>query len=226
MTTPSSTSIGSSITPPVELQTALQARIDNGLLVNTALPHCPKINLWLLDPLFPQWDLSHEQAADLMDNPPFWTFCWASGQVLARYLLDNPTLVRNRTVLDFGAGSGIVGIAAKMAGAKKVICCDSDLNALNACLSNAKLNSVDIDIVDDLEKVRSADIATVADVFYDRDNLPLLEKIEQRCQELIIADSRLVKNELSKYKRIASFESHTVPDLDESRQFNNVSLYR
>ena len=32
-------------------------------------------------------------------NPPFWAFAWPGGQAIARYILDNPSLVKNKNVL-------------------------------------------------------------------------------------------------------------------------------
>ncbi|MEZ5583685.1 MAG: hypothetical protein R3F37_13865 [Candidatus Competibacteraceae bacterium] len=48
----------------------------------------------------------------ILANTPYWIFCWAAGQALAQYLLQNPSLVAGRCVVDFGAGSGVVAIAA------------------------------------------------------------------------------------------------------------------
>ena len=52
--------------------------------------------------------------------PPYWAWPWAGGQALARHVLDHPGLVHGRRVLDVGAGSGVVGIAAARAGAAEV----------------------------------------------------------------------------------------------------------
>ena len=48
----------------------------------------------------------------ILDAPAYWAFCWASGQVMARYLTQNPEIVKGKSVLDFGSGSGGVAIAA------------------------------------------------------------------------------------------------------------------
>jgi predicted nicotinamide N-methyase len=56
--------------------------------------------------------------------PPFWAFAWAGGQALARYILDHRFIVRRRTVTDLAAGSGLVGIAAAIAGAEAVTAAD------------------------------------------------------------------------------------------------------
>lgn len=213
------------ITPPQTLSNFLNFAIKDGKLVATVLPQCPSISLWLLDPLFPQWDISNEQAAALMDAPPFWSFCWASGQVLAQYILNHPHIVANKTVVDFGAGSGVVAIAAKKAGAKSCTVCDSDPAALAAAAANAKMNNIELFFSDNLDSAESADIVTVADVFYDRNNIPLLDKLKQKYSILLVADSRLKGQPLEGLKVLSQHTSHTVPDLDESSEFNNVYVY-
>jgi len=50
--------------------------------------------------------------------------------------------VNARTVVDFGCGSGILGIAAALKGAQRVICVDNDPQALAATAENAERNDV------------------------------------------------------------------------------------
>src|SRR3546814_5335820 len=50
------------------------------------------------------------------DEAPYWAHYWAGGLALARYILDHPERVAGRRVLDLGAGSGLVAIAAMKAG--------------------------------------------------------------------------------------------------------------
>ena len=47
------------------------------------------------------------------------------------------------TIIDFGAGSGVLGIAAALKGARRVIATDHDPQALAACRDNARRNRVD-----------------------------------------------------------------------------------
>jgi len=70
------------------LNAQLQIKVPNAKLVWQTLPQAPEIQLALIDQTYPQADLSAEQVEELMDSPPYWAFCWASGQVMARYLLD------------------------------------------------------------------------------------------------------------------------------------------
>ena len=208
------------------LNTQLSLSIPNASLVLTPLPQCEQLSLWLLPDSYSASSLSNDQITQLMDAPPYWSFCWASGQVLARYILENPASVAGRCVVDFGAGSGVVAIAAKLAGAERAIACDCDPVAREACALNAEANGVAIDIVSAMSDISDDDIITVADVFYDRDNLVLLDDFLQRFQDVWIADSRVKPDSLPGLAQVAAFDSHTVPDLQESTEFRHVRLYR
>ncbi|MGZ9099619.1 MAG: class I SAM-dependent methyltransferase, partial [Brevundimonas sp.] len=84
------------------------------IAANTRLqpvPHAPEISLWLADEVTPIWRLTEEELGELGLPPPFWAFAWAGGQGLARWLLDHPAEVAGKRVLDFAAGSGLVGVA-------------------------------------------------------------------------------------------------------------------
>lgn len=51
--------------------------------------------------------------------------------------------VKDKTVIDYGCGSGILGIAALLLGAKAVIAIDNDPQALIATLDNARRNNIE-----------------------------------------------------------------------------------
>ena len=88
---------------------------------------CPEIKLHLATAITPIWQASESFLHGNNLAPPYWAFAWAGGQGLARHVLDSPWLVRGRRVLDFGAGSGIVAIAAALAGAQTVEAADIDV---------------------------------------------------------------------------------------------------
>lgn len=52
--------------------------------------------------------------------------------------------VKDKVVMDYGCGSGILGIAALKLGAKQLIAVDHDPQALLSTKENAKLNAIDI----------------------------------------------------------------------------------
>lgn len=211
------------------LQMILQRKVPNGTLSICQLPQVPDIQLALIDECYPQAQLSQEQIEDLMDNPPYWGFCWASGQVLARYLLENTETVKGNVVVDFGCGSGVVAIAAAMAGAERSIGLDIDKNALSVSQLNAELNKVSIELAASLESLnvdKNTTTLLIADVFYDADNIPLLDQFIADFADVIIADSRVKPNTLPGVSEVARFDSRTVPDLAEACDFNSVGIYR
>lgn len=210
----------------VSLQHHLRGIIPGARLEITRLPDCPDVRLLLLGADFPQGELDAESIRRAMDKPLYWAFCWASGQVLAWHLLQHPDLVRDGRVVDFGCGSGVVAIAAALAGAGEVIACDSDPLALAATERNAALNGVDLTLAPNFDLVRGqVDLVTAADVLYDRGNLHWLERFRQRAARVLVADSRLKEFDFPPYRKIACRISSTVPDLDESAEFREVSVY-
>ena len=191
-----------------------------------ALPDVPDIELFLLNRDFPQHGLSQEQMLAVMNYPAYWAFCWASGQVLARFILEQPHWVAGKRVLDFGCGSGVVAIAAAMAGARQVYACDIDEDALLATAANADHNGADLQLCRDYNAIDGElDLIIVADVLYDRDNLPWLARFLARAPEVLVADSRVKDFHFPPYQLIARYEATTVPDLDEFDEFRDVRVY-
>jgi predicted nicotinamide N-methyase len=208
------------------LAEAVSAIIPASTLQRQTLRDVPEISLYLIDQSYPQHALNDAAIENIMNQPPYWVFCWASGQVLARYLLDHPEIVCGKRVLDFGAGSGVVAIAAALAGASEVIACDTDPLALAACQLNASINGVSLTVLDDFHHVTHyLDLILVADVLYDRDNLPWMAVFGSRADRVIVADSRVKDFAMVPYAALGRFESDTVPDLDESASFREVTLY-
>lgn len=209
-----------------ELTQIIQKTLSVGRIERTALPQCPEIELYLLNADFPQEGLSPEEARGIMLEPAYWVFCWASGQALSRWILDHPQIVRGKRVLDFGTGSGVVAVAAALAGASKVMACDIDPLARQAARANCDLNGVDVEVCGDWNSVMDElDLIIVADVLYDKQNLPLLDQFIARANEVLVADSRVKNFDVAPYTKIAELESTTLPDLDEFDEFKQVRIY-
>src|SRR5690554_8116275 len=122
------------------LHQQLQQVLPSATIQPIALPNCQGLQLYLLDENYPVMALDNETAQRVMNTPLYWLFCWASGLVMAQQILAKPALVKDKVILDVGSGSGVVAIAAAMAGAKQVIACDSDPIAQRAIAINAQLN--------------------------------------------------------------------------------------
>lgn len=195
-------------------------------LLTTRLPELPELELLLLDPANLDRAFASEETRRLLENPPYWGFCWGSGLALARWILDHPQHVRGKRVLDFGAGSGVVALACKLAGADSVIACDLDQPAQMACGLNAKLNDMRLEIAADYFAVSGPlDLIIAADVLYDADNRPFLDHFVQRANAVLIADSRVRDLDHFPYRRQQILSGRTSPDLGEPAEFRQVSLY-
>lgn len=207
------------------LQQALSELLGDARLVVTALPGT-ELKLWLIDAENMNRAFSPEETRRILHEPPYWGFCWASGLALARFLAQHPQWVVGKRVLDFGAGSGVAAIAAARAGALEVVACDLDPLALDACRANAALNNVQLNYsADFFAEADRFDLIIVADVLYDRANLPLLDHFLSRGREALVADSRVRDFQHPAYMRHSLLEAHTLPDLAEPHEFRKVSLY-
>lgn len=210
---------------PQPLQRALSELLGDAQLVASALPGTD-LKLWLIDAENMDRAFSPEETRRILEEPPYWSFCWASGLALARFLAERPEWVAGKRVLDFGAGSGVAGIAAMKAGAREVVACDLDPLAIAACRANAELNDVSLSYSSDFfAEADRFDLILVADVLYDRANLPLLDHFLSRGRQALVADSRVRDFQHPAYQRLAMLEAHTLPDLAEPLEFRNVSLY-
>ncbi|MGX4728654.1 class I SAM-dependent methyltransferase [Pseudomonas corrugata] len=210
---------------PQDLQHALSELLGDAHLVDCPLPGTG-LKLWLIDGDNMDRAFNPEETRRILHEPPYWSFCWASGLAMARYLAEQPQWVEGKRVLDFGAGSGVAGIAAIKAGALEVVACDLDPLAITACRANALLNDVTLTYSTNFfAEADRFDLILVADVLYDRANLPLLDQFLSRGHEALVADSRVRDFQHPLYQRIELLEAMTLPDLAEPEEFRHVSLY-
>jgi predicted nicotinamide N-methyase len=141
-----------------------------------APPLVPELMLHLASEITPIWHATEASLERTGLPPPYWAFAWPGGQALARHLIDRPALVRGRRVLDFGAGSGLVAIAAAHAGAAAVIAAEIDAFAAAAIALNAALNAAVVEVtIDDLvDHDDGWNIVLAGDICYER---PMAERV-------------------------------------------------
>ena len=200
--------------------------IPNSYLSLQSLPQWPQLEFYLLNADYPQEGLPPEQVQRIMNEPAYWAFCWASGAVLAGYLVSHADLVKDKVVIDFGCGAGVGGIAAAKLGASRVICCDIDENALALTQLNAVHNHVEVELCNNKQSLpNNVDVILVADVLYDRENWPLVSELWTLTSSLIIADSRVKSLPERGYQHQGCWYGTTMPDLNESEEFNWVNIY-
>lgn len=136
----------------------------------------PELHVFIGGDPTPLW---HATQAFMIENdlakaptmdPPYWAYAWAGGQALARYVLDHPKVVRGKSVLDVASGGAIEGVAAALAGAKRVVCADLDPMAEHVARMNAAENGVHLEaITKDATTLDAAsfDVVFAGDVFYE-----------------------------------------------------------
>ncbi|MBQ0721156.1 MAG: 50S ribosomal protein L11 methyltransferase [Gammaproteobacteria bacterium] len=185
------------------------------------------LTLWLIDPDGMDAPLSEEETRAIFANPPYWSFCWGSGLALAERLLNGAHSVKGKTVLDFGCGSAVVAIAAALAGAAEVIACDIDPLALKASALNASENGVELAYLDDFFNFTGkVDILFAADVLYDPDNRPLVQRFREVADEVVVADSRVKNFAEQGFVLCGEVRAVTEPDLGELESVKQIRFYQ
>lgn len=195
------------------------------ILANTSLiapPHVPEIRLHLADESHALWLKTEEELQEIGLPPPFWAFAWAGGQGLARYVLDHPEIVRGKRVLDFAAGSGLVGIAAAKANALGVQAVDIDPFCTHAVALNASANGVALDFrAEDLIGTDGGwDVLLAGDVFYSKpfaDQLiPWFGALAQRGADVLVGDPGRAYLPKERLTALAVYQVPVTRDLEDA----------
>jgi predicted nicotinamide N-methyase len=201
---------------------------------NTTLlaPHLvPEIEIHLATEVVPLWRKTEEELEAEGVPPPYWAFAWAGGQALSRYVLDHPPTVVAKSVLDFGAGSGLVAIAAAKAGATRVLAADIDIFAAAAITLNAQANDVDVTVTNDdvIGTAGKWQVILVGDMCYER---PLAERLLawlHNCSDdgalVLLGDPGRSYFPKSGVEKLATYRVQTTRDL-EDRDIRETSVYR
>jgi predicted nicotinamide N-methyase len=183
---------------------------------------CPEIRLHLVTAACPLWRATEDEATAAGLVEPYWAFSWAGGQALARYVLDHPSVVAGKTVLDFGAGGAVGGIAAAMSGAH-VTAADIDPMAIAAASLNAELASVTLETTTENligETERPWDVVLAGDVFYGtemaRPTLAWLTQLAARGSVVLIGDPDRGFLNPSGLERVARYDAPADNDADGS----------
>jgi predicted nicotinamide N-methyase len=186
-------------------------------------PFVPEIRLHLADDSMEVWEATQVAVARGAVPPPFWAFVWAGGQAVARWVLDQPSVASGRDVVDIATGSGLVAIAAALAGAREVTAYDVDELAIGATRLNAALNGVDVTAracdVRDVEVTAGA-LVTVGDVFYDEKiaavMLTELGRLAGAGAEVVIGDPHRAYLPSHRLETIATYDVDVETDIEDA----------
>ncbi len=184
----------------------------------------PEVRMHLARELYDLWERSGAL--------PYWAFAWPGGQALARYVLDHPSLVAGRRVLDVGTGGGLVAIAAGLAGARSLRGSDVDPLALDALHRNAALNGVEVaaelgDLLDG--QGEPADAVLVGDLLYEAGTAPRVVAFAERCAargaDVLVGDPGRTYLPKGAWHALASYDV-PVPTLIESAPVRTTTVWR
>jgi predicted nicotinamide N-methyase len=186
-------------------------------------PFVPEVRLHLADDSVELWEAT-QVAVDRGElPPPFWAFVWAGGQAVARHVLDDASVVAGRHVVDVATGSGLVAIAAAMAGAARVDAVDFDDLAVAAARLNVGLNRVDVHArpcdVRELT-VAPGTLVTVGDVFYDEriaaTMLAELTRLVKAGAEVLVGDPHRAYLPTDALEVVATYEVDVETDIEDA----------
>ncbi|WP_217640834.1 class I SAM-dependent methyltransferase [Blastococcus tunisiensis] len=180
----------------------------------------PEVVLHVAADVVALWEAIEVERGTPPTEPPFWAAAWPGGQALARHVLDTPATVRGRSVLDLGSGSGLVAVAAALAGADRVTASDVDPFSHAAVAVNAAENGVaPIGLLGDVlgEEPPAVDVVLAGDVCYDRlmseRVLPWLETARARGADVYLGDPGRPYVPTDRLEQVAAFD---VPDTESA----------
>jgi len=208
----------------VEARERIGARQDprQFILANTrATPvrSIPEVRLYTAHEATGLWRLAELNDDGSEPPPPYWAFPWAGGMALARHILDRPETVAGRRVLDLGAGSGLVAIAAMRAGASVALAAEIDRYGVAAIELNSGANDVAVTVIGrDIigEPPPPVDLVAVGDLFYEQDLATRVTAYLDRC--LAAGIDVLIGDPWRAYLphgRVQLIAEYSVPDVGE-----------
>ena len=156
---------------------------------------CPEQQqLWVV----PSWDQQERPGYRLLLDPglAFGTGNHATTSLCLDWLAEHPP--KAQRVIDYGCGSGVLGVAALCLGANQVLGVDIDPQALTASRNNAELNGVSSQLItSDVEQITSLNFGMadliIANILYQ----PLTELAPKFAQMLVAGGDLVLSGLLS-----------------------------
>ena len=206
---------------PAPSRPALEAMLDAHAPLAPA-PLCPELNAFQGRVLLEVWQAAEALAGAALPSP-FWAYPWPAGCALARFLLDDPTLVRGRRVLDIGCGGGVTALAAARAGADEVVANDVDPWALATLQIAAERQQLRVrtllaDLTRDSAALEGFDLVLCGDLSYERSNASaqraLLRRFRDAGARVLAADAGRAYFDADGLQPLAEYRIRVPSDLE------------
>ncbi|MFT3979668.1 MAG: methyltransferase [Ferruginibacter sp.] len=109
---------------------------------------------------------------------PFWAKLWPSSLALCHYLEQHPFLIRNKTIMEIGAGLGLPSLLAAYYAAK-VICTDNEPEAVRTVQQSVLLNGLQNIECREFDwryagSLEASDVILLSDINYNPSDFPLV----------------------------------------------------
>ena len=166
-------------------------------------------------------------------HTPYWGQVWHAAIGLCIFLQEHPEYIKNKTVLELGAGLGLPGIAAA-ANAKDVCISDKSAEAiaiveksvLHHQLNNVSCKVIDWDII---ENITIPEVVLLSDINYEPDAFaPLLIMInhllENSCTIILSTPQRLMAKNFIEQVLVKCINQATIPVLLREKQ-EDISVF-
>jgi predicted nicotinamide N-methyase len=187
-----------------------------------SVPGLDAIRLHLADDVLALWRAVQVETRDPDAALPYWAFAWGGGLALASYLDVHPEAAAGKRVLDLGSGSGLVAIAALLAGATEATGADIDPFAVAAIGLNARANRVRVaglrgDIL--AEDPPDVDLILAGDCWYEAGLAARIGAWLTRARRLgidiLVGDPGRRYLPLGDLREIATYEVRTTTELED-----------
>lgn len=109
---------------------------------------------------------------------PYWGKLWPAAKALAQWLHEHPETIKNKNVLELGAGLGLPSLVAAQC-ATSIVCTDADANAMEYVQASAKhlgCTNLSTAVLDwqQIPEGLETDVVLLSDVNYNPDAFPAL----------------------------------------------------
>jgi predicted nicotinamide N-methyase len=190
------------------------------------VPGSGGVRLHLAGDVLEVWRATQLELADEEAPLPYWAAAWAGGLAVASFIRERPEVVAGRRVLDFGSGSGLVGIVAMQVGAASVVAVDIDPFAMAAIHLNARANEVHVtgvrrDLIGE-QPPGDVQVLLAADCWYEESFgalvTPWLKSVSAAGVNVLIGDPGRRYLPVDQLEEIANYEVRTTSALEDQDQ--------